>query len=518
MNKSKAAKKIIIIGSGISGLSAGIFGQNNGFLTEIFEKNPVSGGLCSSWERPGMLVDGCIHWLTGTGEKTPLRNLWSELRAFSEEEIISPDNFGTIECDGQKVVLWNNLNKLYNELISISPEDKKIIKKLIKYIVKFQNMHLPIEQPVSTMNLFDFLQIGFSMIPYLPSYIKCTKIQLSDFANKFKSPVLKNCISKIVPGEVNLYCALYAYGSRVANNAGLLKGGSKTLVKNLENSYEKLGGKIHLNSEVKNFIFENKKVIGIETKNDEKFYADYVVSAMDPFNTLSLLPNSCSCKFFTSKLHNKNYPIPSCLLASFEVDKNELEKLNISSSYEFFIKPFLVGKTMQNSIKLHSFMYDSSFIKDNKTLVTVLLPQYADDYEYWNSFNSKAEYTDAKNEIGNKIKNEIINHFPSLKNGINLIDVCTEKTFEKYVHSYKGAYQSFMWTSKGKLLTHNGKIKNAKNLILASQWSITPGGLPPAMLSGKFAIQRILKKEHRKHKITKRIKYRFEFKEKKYDK
>ena len=344
-----------------------------------------------------------------------------------------------------------------------------------------------------------------------------TKIQLDDFANKFKSPVLKNCISKIVPGEVNLYCALYSYGSRVANNAGLLKGGSKTLVKNLENNYKNLGGKIHLNSEIKGFIFEGKKVVGIETKNGDKFYADYVISSLDPFNTLSLLPESCSCKFFTSKLHNKNYPIPSCLLASFSADKNELEKLGLTFSYEFFIEPFIVGKTMQNSIKMHSFLYDSTFINGDKTLVTVLLPQYATDYEYWNSFGSKAEYVNAKTEIGNKIKDEIVKHFPSLKDKIKLIDVCTEKTFERYVHSYKGAYQSYMWTSKGKLLTHNGKIKNAENLVLGSQWSITPGGLPPAMLSGKFAIQRILKKEHRKHKITKRLKYKFEFKERKHD-
>ena len=32
-------KKIIIVGAGISGLSAGIFGQLSGFETEIYEQN-----------------------------------------------------------------------------------------------------------------------------------------------------------------------------------------------------------------------------------------------------------------------------------------------------------------------------------------------------------------------------------------------------------------------------------------------------------------------------------------------
>ena len=42
---------IIIIGAGVSGLAAGIYGQKNGYQTEIYEKNPVPGGLCVTWKR-----------------------------------------------------------------------------------------------------------------------------------------------------------------------------------------------------------------------------------------------------------------------------------------------------------------------------------------------------------------------------------------------------------------------------------------------------------------------------------
>ena len=63
-------KSILIIGAGIAGLSAGCYGQMNGYSTRIFELNTLPGGLCTSWTRRGFTFDGCIHWLIGTKEKT----------------------------------------------------------------------------------------------------------------------------------------------------------------------------------------------------------------------------------------------------------------------------------------------------------------------------------------------------------------------------------------------------------------------------------------------------------------
>lgn len=501
-------KKIIIIGAGISGLTTGIYGQNHGFFTEIFEKNPCSGGLCTSWERAGLPVDGCIHWLTGTKQDSQLRPLWDEVGAFKSDEIIYSDNFGTIEFDGKVITLWNDLKKLEKELIEVSPEDEKLIKKLIKYIVKIQNMHLPVEMPVSTLSIKDFLGVGIDMIPFLHVYLKCTNIQLSTFAKKFKSPVIQNAVCNIVPGGVNLYSGLYAFGSVASGNGGVLKGGSKTLVKNMENKYLSVGGKINFNSEILKIIVKDGRAIGIELKNGEQHFADYIVSATDPFNTLNLLPQNFDIPCFTKRINNINYPIPSCVLVSFKVDAKEKEKLGLTSTYEFPVKPFFAGNSRQFSIKLRDYSYDKTFIKNGKTFMNVLIPQFDNDYDYWNSFN-KDDYRKAKIELGTKVLEMIVEKFPSLENKIELIDVCTHKTFERYVHSYRGSYQSFVLTAKGKMITNNGKVKGAKNLVLASQWSISPGGLPIALLAGKFAIQRILKFEKQNYKITKKIKPKF---------
>lgn len=50
-------KKVIIIGGGIAGLSAGIYCLMNGFGVELYEKNAVPGGECTGWDRQGYHID-----------------------------------------------------------------------------------------------------------------------------------------------------------------------------------------------------------------------------------------------------------------------------------------------------------------------------------------------------------------------------------------------------------------------------------------------------------------------------
>ncbi|MDR0836454.1 MAG: NAD(P)/FAD-dependent oxidoreductase, partial [Tannerella sp.] len=60
------SKKIVIIGSGVAGLSAGIYARMNGFEAQIVEMGHTVGGVCTSWYRSGYKFDYSIQWLVGT--------------------------------------------------------------------------------------------------------------------------------------------------------------------------------------------------------------------------------------------------------------------------------------------------------------------------------------------------------------------------------------------------------------------------------------------------------------------
>lgn len=511
MSKSIQKKKIIIIGGGIAGLSAGIYGQKCGFDTEIYEKNPVVGGLCTSWHRKDIKIDGCIHWLTGTKEGHNINSMWKDVNAFDQEDIIRGDNFGTVEYNGKKVTFWYDLDRLEKELVEISPQDKRIIRRLKNMIIKFTKMSLPVEQPLKTYNIFQFIKIGFKMIPYLSAFLYAKKLSQKNFANKFKSKELAYILSRIVPGDGNLYTALYAFATNVAGNGGVPKGGSTYIIDRMKKEYLDNGGQIHFNSEVDEFVVEDHKVKSIKLKNGELKNADYFVTSCDA--------HEVTRRFLKKKKKHRDvhllkrfirpslFPAPSCVYVSFKVKADIINSLGLTSTYEFACEPYHVGRTIEESVKIRNYSYDPSFInKDGYVLVNVLIHQNDKDYYYWEKLKkSYPLYLKEKQSVAEDVKARIEEHFPSLKDELEIIDVCTPMTYHRYVNAYRGAYMSWSFTERGRQLMHNSSVRGINNLVFSGQWIIMPGGIPIALMSGKFAIQLLLKKEHKSVVVSKYI-------------
>ena len=105
-------EKVIVIGAGIAGLTAGIYALKAGFDVEIYEKNAIPGGECIGWNRKGYHIDNCIHWLTGTKKGTQMYDLWKEVGALSDDtEYAKLNAFYTSTFEGKSVTLYNDLEK-----------------------------------------------------------------------------------------------------------------------------------------------------------------------------------------------------------------------------------------------------------------------------------------------------------------------------------------------------------------------------------------------------------------------
>ena len=162
-------KKAIIIGAGITGLSAGINALLKGYEVEIYEKNESSGGCCGGWFRSNYYIDNCMHWLTGTNQHTKLFKLWKKLGAMDEtSNLYQGHYFYKSFYEGESISLYSNTEKVRNEMIRLSPEDRKEIDMFI-----------------NTVNYM--LRIGILLLIFLGMSILTTKPVKRFFRKSFKN-------------------------------------------------------------------------------------------------------------------------------------------------------------------------------------------------------------------------------------------------------------------------------------------------------------------------------------------
>jgi len=74
-------KKVIIIGAGLAGLSAGCYAQKNGFGSHIFGHHAVPGGVAAAWKRQEYLIDGGVHFIMGYKPGTALHQIFEDIGA-----------------------------------------------------------------------------------------------------------------------------------------------------------------------------------------------------------------------------------------------------------------------------------------------------------------------------------------------------------------------------------------------------------------------------------------------------
>ena len=202
-------------------------------------------------------------------------------------------------------------------------------------------------------------------------------------------------------------------------------------------------------------------------------------------------------KFSDKKLEARyknplTYPLQSSVLVSFGVDA---DLSSYPEGHLFETQGYRFENHQLTMLSIKHYCHEPSFAPSGKSVIIVY---FLADYEWWKELHNDqglAAYKVEKERLAQQILERIEQQYPELKGKIRNIDVTTPLTHERYCGAYKGSWMSFGITPKGKQLMHNGKIKGLKNLYMAGQWLIPSGGLPIAVITGKWAIQRICKQE-----------------------
>jgi len=492
-------KKVLIIGGGVSGLTAGVYGRLNGYDTEIFEKHSVAGGECTGWKRKDYYFDGCIHWLLGSKNNSNLNALWRETGALSDSvNIINLDYFYTYEADGKVVYLYRDVEKLRNHLKDLSPEDSERIDKMCNGIIGMKSMQMPTKKPFDMMNVIDIFGMIFGMFSAMKYVKEFDKYSLEDFADGFKSRLIGNSFKALIPKEHKCTALITTIASMADGDAGWPEGGSLKFAQRIEEKYKSLGGKIHYNTEIDKIWIEDGIAKGIILKDGTKVQGDYVISSADGHKTLyEMLDGKYLNDNFRAMYSDlETYPLYITTQVSMGVNCDlsrypHTRIIDIPEGYEN-------GGKINYSIGFRNYEFDKTLMPEGKTALIVVNET---DYDWWSEkYKDKKQYLIEKEKLAEIVKSYAVKYYPEIKDKIEVIDVATPMTYVRYCNAWRGAWMTSIPTPKSKIRFLPAKLEGLKNFSLAGQWIMPPGGLPTAVTTGKFAIQRLCKEDKKKFK------------------
>lgn len=127
-------KSVVIIGAGMGGLAAGIYGRLNGYATTIYEAHTLPGGQCASWKRKGYTFDACIHHLFACDPRFALYHLWEELGAMPREMVRTADCVSVLGPDGALFSDLYDPEQLREHMLTIAPGDRAAVDRYIQGI------------------------------------------------------------------------------------------------------------------------------------------------------------------------------------------------------------------------------------------------------------------------------------------------------------------------------------------------------------------------------------------------
>ncbi|MHB1347631.1 MAG: phytoene desaturase family protein [Candidatus Humimicrobiaceae bacterium] len=488
-------KKIIIIGAGIAGLTAGIYARMNGFEAEIFEMHSKPGGECTGWQRGEYHFDNCIHWLMGSKKNIPLNLLWKAIGALDESvNIVNLETFFSYDS-GEKIYhIYRDLDRLQKHLIEQAPEDKKMIVRFCRDAKKYIRLEMPVEKPFDMFGRKDIFKLMLKMLPLMGVMSKYDKINVGELSQSFKNPGLKKTIASLIPSQYKASSLLATLASLHQNDSGWPQGGSLAMSKRVADKFLNLGGKINYRSKIEKVIIENKTATGIRLADGNTFFADYIVAAADAHEVIyNLLGNEYSNKEIDTLFSdNINYPIYSTAYVYLGVE-SDLSKYPHSLFFDLK-NPIDSGGIIHKKIGVKHYCYEPSFAPKGSSILSI---SFNSDYSWWKEKSKNPDdYEKEKKKLLDEVTTVIEEKFPEARGKIRKTDVGTPLSFERYCKAYQGAWMSWAQTPGGKIRFITGEFPELENFYLTGQWLMPPGGLPTAVMTGNWTIQRICKKEN----------------------
>ncbi len=492
----KKNERVIIIGGGLSGLSTALYLSKLDLEVYILEKNSYLGGKAGTIKEKGFTFDSGPSLMT---MKWVFEDLFKYLGNNINDylELYKLDiNCNYFYGDGTKLTGWSNKLKLNKEI-----SKKTSVKN--QELVNFQNYTKKIYDLTENFFLYSRFKLSnFFSFRFLYSLIQIKSIDPfrtlhQSLKKSFKDSRVIKLYSRYAtfngsnpyktPATLNIISHVETLG------AWFPKGGIREIPKSFAKLAKEKRIKILLNSELKKlYINQNrqiKEIAIIKKSKIKKLKTDYLVYTSDIYNLNKFLPKT----YFHDSLNIKNTK-------------------ELSSSAIIF---YWGVEGIYSSLDLHNIIFCDNYENEFKQIFEE--QKVPEDPTIYINISSKMRQKDAPKkfenwfvmintppDIGQNWELEVANLKRVVLNKINKIldiDIKNKIVFETYntpktLALNTGSYKGSLY---GKNSNHifsafvrpTNKSKKIKNLFFAGGSVHPGGGMPLAVLSGKFAAQEL---------------------------
>ncbi|MCL2826079.1 MAG: NAD(P)/FAD-dependent oxidoreductase [Eggerthellaceae bacterium] len=480
------SKRVVIVGAGIAGLTAGIHAQRSGFDTTIVEQHTIPGGMCTSWRRKGYLFEGGMHWLTGSSPKTAVFQMWKDIGAIDEETpMLLGDPFRSMEWEGQVIHVFRDIDKTAEQLLALSPADEKPIRQLVKDTKVLCRMQMPVID-IKGVKVEKPRRMGlgslFNMLPALPTVARLSRISCLEWTRQFAHPGIQQ-LFRILQDEYAASSLLFTLATLHAGDGGYPEGGSLAFAQRMAETFTGLGGKLLYGTPVQKVDVRDGKACGVVLEG-ATLEADAVIVTQDAAAALGRLfdtppqdawlaelretVNPAVCTFVSIGVRT---PLPDGLLPEWELEE-----------------PITYADQAINRISFNSYR---RYAPEGATALTTAL--LADTYDFWEKARAEGRYEAEKQALADQFSRALCAKYPQCVGNIEVIDIATPLTYERYTSAFHGSWMTIT-PPRDKMKRYLGACESVDGLFFAGQRLMPPGGLPSAAASGRQTAQLVCRR------------------------
>ncbi len=476
-------KTAIIIGAGISGLTAAIYLQRSGLRTLVLEKAANPGGVSTSWKRQGFTFEGGIHWLIGAKKEIPLHQIWLDTGALQDNNPVHfKDPIYTLVDKQGDMPLFRDLHGL--EITGL--RDRMALWCLRFHLACFKNFHQPIKDlrglKVRNRKPFSILEY----VRMLPAVLVTPFLMARSargYAKRFKNPRIRQLLAAVVEPDINALSLIYTLGTFQMGDSGYPKGGSLRMAQNMADTFMRCGGEIRYQKPAMELSREGKQW-SVRTK-DGDLTADAVVVSVDARSAIDTLFKEPLHDNWAKKMR-EGLRTTQCMFLGIGV------KTDLSSwprSMQIVLPhPLKAAGRIYNTLVVNNYANEEGYAPEGCSVITCLL--HGPTYDYWKAAKENSSYAAKKKEVMADFINSIGEMIPEIKENVVVTDMATPLTYERYCSTFEGSYMT-NWPPLKRL--YHAPVRYCEGLYFTGQRTAYSGGLPPAAQSGHTTAQTVCK-------------------------